>query len=68
VLGAPGSVFAANYANSILNGGGIGNTLLNFRTATNSIAWQFTGCYPTTPGGSSTAPVSRSCTFNMPPV
>jgi hypothetical protein len=50
VLGAPGSVFAANYANSALNGGAIGNTLLNFRLATNSIAWQVTGAYPTTPG------------------
>jgi hypothetical protein len=50
VLGAPGSVFVANYQNSALNGGAIGNMLLNFRTATNSIAWQEPGAYPTTPG------------------
>jgi len=49
VLGAPGSVFAANYTNSILNGGAIGNTLINFRTETNSIGWQQAGVYPTTP-------------------
>jgi hypothetical protein len=49
VLGAPGSVFVANYANSVLNGGTIGNTLLNFRTDTGVIAWQVPGCYPTTP-------------------
>lgn len=50
VLGASGSVFAASYSNAALNGGMLGNTLLNFRTATNSIAWQVTGAYPTTPG------------------
>ena len=49
VIGAPGSIFAANYANSLLNGGGIGNTLLNFRVASNSIAWQVAGDYPSTP-------------------
>jgi hypothetical protein len=49
VLGAPGSVFAANYTNSLLNGGAIGNTLVNFRTDTNSIGWQQAGVYPTTP-------------------
>jgi hypothetical protein len=49
VLGAAGSVFVANYTNSALNGGAIGNTLLNFRTSTNSIAWQVAGAYPTTP-------------------
>jgi len=49
VLGAPGSVFAANYTNSLLNGGAIGNTLINFRTDTNSIGWQQAGVYPTTP-------------------
>ena len=33
VLGAPGSVFVANYLNSILNGGDIGNTLIKFVTS-----------------------------------
>jgi hypothetical protein len=51
VLGnaALGSVFAASYSNSVLNGGAIGNTLTNFRTTTGTIAWQFHGVYPTTP-------------------
>lgn len=49
VLGAPGSVFAADYANSVLNGGGIGNTLLRFDLAANSIAWKVAGDYPSTP-------------------
>jgi hypothetical protein len=49
VLGSPGSVFAAAYANSILNGGDIGNTLTNFRTASDSIGWQVRGVYPSTP-------------------
>lgn len=49
VIGSPGSIFAANYVNSLLNGGGIGNTLLNFRVATGSIAWKIPGDYPTTP-------------------
>jgi hypothetical protein len=52
VLGsaALGSVFAAAYTNSILNGGAIGNSLTNFRTNTGNIAWQVQGVYPTTPG------------------
>jgi hypothetical protein len=49
VLGTAGSVIVANYSNSGLNGGGIGNTLLDFRTDTGTIAWQVTGDYPTTP-------------------
>ena len=49
VIGAPGSIFIANYENSLLNGGGIGNTLLNFQTGSNSIAWQVSGDYPSTP-------------------
>jgi hypothetical protein len=49
VLGAPGSVFAANYDNSALNGGGIGNALLNFNVATQTVAWKIGGGYPTTP-------------------
>jgi hypothetical protein len=49
VLGAPGSVFAADYANSGINGGGIGNTLLDFNVTSGSIAWKNTGDYPSTP-------------------
>jgi hypothetical protein len=52
VLGsaALGSVFAAPYTNSLLNGGDIGNYLTNFRTINGgSIAWQKPGVYPTTP-------------------
>lgn len=49
VLGAPGSVFVANYANSVLNGGAIGNTLTKFNVTTNSIGWQVAGNYPSTP-------------------
>jgi hypothetical protein len=49
VIGKPGSIFVANYVNSLINGGGIGNTLLNFRLPTNSIAWKIAGDYPTTP-------------------
>jgi hypothetical protein len=45
VLGAPGSVIVANYANAQL----VGNTLLDFSTATDSIAWKVKGAYPTTP-------------------
>ncbi len=48
VLGASGSVFVANYANSLLNGGAIGNTLLNFNLGTNSVRWQVAGDYRTT--------------------
>ena len=53
VLGAPGSVFVANYANSKLNGGGIGNTLTNFSLTRDAIAWQVSGVYPSTPAYSS---------------
>jgi hypothetical protein len=49
VLGAPGSVFAVNYANSILNDGAIGNTLLHFDLLTDSINWKISGVYPSTP-------------------
>ena len=49
VLGAPGSVFVANYLNSILNGGDIGNTLLKFVTSGGAVGWQVPGVYPTTP-------------------
>ena len=47
VLGATGSVFAANYVNSHI--GGHGNTLLNFDTSSKTIRWQVSGQYPTTP-------------------
>lgn len=49
VLGAAGSVFVANYANTLLNGGAIGNTLTNFNLNTDSIGWQVAGNYPSTP-------------------
>jgi outer membrane protein assembly factor BamB len=49
VLGAPGSVFVANYANAWLGGTAAANTLLNFRTDSGTIAWQSAGSYPTTP-------------------
>ena len=48
VLGTD-SVFVANYANSALNGGAIGNRLLRFQPSTATIAWQFEGAYPSTP-------------------
>jgi hypothetical protein len=49
VLGAPGSVFAANYANAYINGGGEGNTLLDFNVNTHAITWQQNGDYGYTP-------------------
>jgi hypothetical protein len=49
VLGAPGSIFVANYVNAQLNGGAIGNTLLNFSVSKDSVAWKVAGAYPTTP-------------------
>lgn len=49
VLGAPGSVFVANYVNTRINGGAVGNTLLNFDIAAESIRWQVAGDYPSTP-------------------
>lgn len=49
VLGAPGSVFAADYANALINGGGIGNTLTDFNTISNSISWKMNGDYANTP-------------------
>lgn len=45
VLGAPGSVFAANYTNAYINGGGQGNTLLDFNVNAKSITWQVNGDY-----------------------
>jgi len=49
VLGAPGSVFVANYENSLLNGGAIGNTLLKFDVGPDTIGWQVPGVFPSTP-------------------
>lgn len=49
VLGAPNSVFAAAYANSALNGGGIGNALVHFNLQTNTVDWSVQGVYPSTP-------------------
>jgi Putative Ig domain/PQQ-like domain len=49
VLGASGRAFAANYDNVVINGGGVGNTLLGFDTNAGTIAWMVPGCYPTTP-------------------
>jgi len=45
VLGAPGSVFAANYTNAYINGGAEGNTLLDFNVNTAALTWQITGDY-----------------------
>jgi hypothetical protein len=45
VLGSAGSVFAANYANAYINGGGLGNTLTNFNANTQTVTWQLTGDY-----------------------
>jgi len=49
VLGAPGSVFAANYQNAYINGGAEGNTLLDFNVNTQAITWQLSGDYGYTP-------------------
>jgi len=48
VLGAPGSVFAANYANGNAPTQ-VGNTLLDFDVNSATIAWQVAGRYPSTP-------------------
>jgi hypothetical protein len=49
VLGAPGSVFAADYVNALINFQGTGNTLMNFNTTLNSISWTVNGDYANTP-------------------
>jgi hypothetical protein len=49
VLGAPGSVFAANYENALVNFEGAGNTLMDFNTTANSIVWKVNGGYANTP-------------------
>lgn len=47
VLGAPGSVIAANYANASV--GAKTNTLLDFNVPQKSISWQLAGSYVSTP-------------------
>jgi hypothetical protein len=49
VLGAPGSVFAANYTDIGNNLGTTSNTLINFNTNSGSIAWMMAGDYGNTP-------------------
>jgi hypothetical protein len=49
VLGAPQSVFAAAYANRVLNGGSIGNSLVHFNLRTNTVDWSIPGVYAATP-------------------
>lgn len=49
VLGDSGMVFAANYANSVLNGGTLGNTLSAFDINGGVVAWHVAGNYPSTP-------------------
>lgn len=49
VLGAPNSVFAAAYGNSVLNGGAIGNKLVHFNLQSNTVDWTIAGVYPSTP-------------------
>jgi len=49
VLGADNSVFAAAYGNSLLNGGGIGNSLVHFNLLSDTVDWSVEGAYPTTP-------------------
>jgi outer membrane protein assembly factor BamB len=49
VLGATGHAFAAAYENSVLNGCGIGNTLIGFNTTAGTIGWNVQGCFPSTP-------------------
>ena len=49
VLGARGSVFAANYATALNKGSGAGNTLMDFNTTLNSISWKVNGDFANTP-------------------
>ena len=49
MLGAPGSVFVANYVNSLLNDGAIGNSLINSDVAGGDFAWRKAGDYASTP-------------------
>lgn len=49
VLGASGSVFAANYGSASTYAGATGNELLKFNTAKGYIDWRLAGNYPLTP-------------------
>ena len=49
VLGAPGHAVAGAYTNSLLNGCGIGNTLVGFNTTLGTINWKVPGCFPSNP-------------------
>jgi hypothetical protein len=49
VLGAPGSVIAANYPNASLGLAVGGNSLIDFSLPLNAIVWRIAGNFPTTP-------------------
>jgi hypothetical protein len=49
VLGAAGHAVAGAYTNSLLNGCGIGNTLVGFNTTLGTINWKVPGCFPSNP-------------------
>jgi hypothetical protein len=49
VLGAPGTAYAAHYANAAINGGRLGNSLMRFELAKGYIDWRIDGNYPATP-------------------
>jgi hypothetical protein len=49
VVGAPGSVFAANYANAYVNGGSTGNHLVDFNVNKLGTTWKVAGDYANTP-------------------
>jgi putative pyrroloquinoline-quinone binding quinoprotein len=49
VLGTAGHAVAAAYTNSLLNGCGIGNTLVGFNTTLGTINWKVPGCFPSNP-------------------
>lgn len=49
VLGAAGHAVAGAYTNSLLNGCGIGNTLVGYNTMLGTINWKVPGCFPSNP-------------------
>ena len=49
VLGAPGTAYAAYYANAFINPGAIANSLMKFDTVKGIIDWRIKGNYPVTP-------------------
>lgn len=49
VLGAPNSVFAAAYDNTLLNGGSETNALVHFNLQSNTADWNIAGGYLSTP-------------------